>query len=229
MSPHRLATRPAYLKTAGLLAKGLLLLVFSYLFILMVEICLRYFPWTDTTNFLVLKQDVVHTQPWRFAFMVHVATSSLVLLAGFTQFFAVIRRRLPRLHRLSGWLYVAVTFIFALPSGLVLAVYANGGVWTQVSFVLLGVLWGLATGLAVYYAIHRRWLSHRDWMIRSFALAASALSLRTWKLILYQLQPYLDWLTPMHIYQLESWLGWVVNLLVAELIIIWLRRGKMMV
>lgn len=63
-------------------------------------------------------------------------------------------------------------------------------------------------------------------MIRSFALGLSALSLRTWKIVLYQLQPYFDWFTPLHIYQLEAWLGWTINLLIAEIIIFRLNKNK---
>ena len=45
-----------------------LFLVYGYLCVLMIKICIHYFPWQDINNFLVLKQDVVQTQPWRFAF-----------------------------------------------------------------------------------------------------------------------------------------------------------------
>ncbi|MFK4050303.1 DUF2306 domain-containing protein [Acinetobacter venetianus] len=195
------------------------LLMFSYLCWLMIEICLNYYPWSDHTNFLVLKQDVINTQPWRIGFQIHVITSSFVLLAGFTQFSRSIRQNLPRLHRYAGWLYIIATLGFALPSGFILAFSANGGLSTQICFVVLGLLWGCSTALALYFAMHKQWLKHRNWMIRSFALALSALSLRTWKLALYELQPYFDWLTPLHIYQLEAWLGWTINLLIAELII----------
>lgn len=207
------------LKSFQLISKTILSLVFIYLVILMVQICINYFPWTNETNFLVLKQDVVHTQPWRFAFQVHVLFSSLVLLAGFTQFSKTIRRKAPQLHRRCGWFYIVVTLGLALPSGFILALDANGGFSTQLCFVLLSGLWGVSTVCALYFAIQKQWLKHRNWMIRSFALALSALSLRTWKLALYQLQPFWDWLTPIHIYQLESWLGWTVNLIIAELII----------
>ena len=206
-------------KTLNQLSQFLIVIIFSYLCWLMLQICLNYFPWSDHTNFLVLKQDVVTTQPWRFAFQVHVITSSLVLLAGFTQFSQSIRKNTPRLHRYAGWLYIITTLGLALPSGLVLAFSANGGLSTQVCFVILGICWGISTVLALYYASHGQWIRHRNWMIRSFALALSALSLRTWKLGLYALQPYWDWLTPLHIYQLEAWLGWTINLLIAELII----------
>lgn len=201
-------------------------ILYTYLCFLMVKICLAYFPWQTDQNFLLLKQDIVDTQPWQFAFKVHVIASSFVLIAGFTQFFRIFRNKHPRLHRLSGWLYILTILIFALPSGFILALSASGGISTQISFILLCFFWGISTVLALYYALKKQWLLHRDWVIRSFALSLSALSLRTWKMVLYPLQPYFEWLTPVHIYQLESWLGWVINLLIAEIIIIKLHQKK---
>jgi uncharacterized membrane protein len=213
-------------KILNILPNLLIMLIFGYLCGLMIQICVDYFPWSDQTNFLVLKQDVVQTQPWRFAFQVHVITSSLVLLAGFTQFSQTIRKKTPRVHRFAGWLYIIATLGLALPSGFILALSANGGVSTQICFVILGILWGISTVLALYAAFQKQLIQHRNWMIRSFALALSALSLRTWKLVLYELQPYWDWLTPLHIYQLEAWLGWTINLLIAELVIYRLMTKK---
>ncbi|CEI54747.1 DUF2306 domain-containing protein [Acinetobacter bereziniae] len=202
------------------------LLVYAYLCYLMVAICLQYFPWNTEQHFLLLKQDVVNTQPWQTAFKIHVISSSFVLIAGFTQFFRVFRTRFPRIHRWSGWLYLITILGFSLPSGLILAFSAAGGLSTQISFVLLSSLWAITTLSALYFLLKKRWILHRDWMIRSFALSLSALSLRTWKMGLYTLQPYFDWLTPVHIYQLESWLGWVVNLIIAEIIIFKLHLYK---
>jgi hypothetical protein len=204
----------------------LLLAVFSYLCWLMLRICLSYFPWSTTQGFLRLKQDVVDFLPWQWAFKIHVASSGLVLLAGFTQFFSSLRQQYPLWHRRFGWLYILAVFVVAAPSGFVLALYAAGGLITQVCFVLLTVLWVISTAQALRYAIIKRWLLHRDWIIRSFALSLSALSLRTWKLLLYQAAPYADWLNPKLIYQLEAWLGWVINLVIAELIIWYLYQHK---
>lgn len=200
------------------------LVIYAYLCYLMVAICLQYFPWQTDQHFLLLKQDVVNTQPWQVAFKIHVISSSFVLIAGFTQFFRVFRTRYPRIHRWSGWLYLITILGLSLPSGLILAFSAAGGLSTQISFVLLSSLWAITTLSALYFLLKKRWLLHRDWMIRSFALSLSALSLRTWKIVLYELQPYFDGLTPIHIYQLESWLGWVVNLILAEIIIFRLHR-----
>ncbi len=199
------------------------LLIYAYLCYLMVAICIQYFPWRTDQHFLLLKQDVVNTQPWQSAFKIHVVSSSLVLIAGFTQFFRIFRTRYPKIHRVSGWLYLITILGFSLPSGLILAFSAAGGLSTQISFVLLSLLWAITTLSAFYFLLKKRWMLHRDWMIRSFALSLSALSLRTWKMGLYTLQPYFDWLTPIHIYQLESWLAWVINLIIAEIIVIWLH------
>jgi hypothetical protein len=52
-------------------------------------------------------------------------------------------------------------------------------------------------------------------MIRSFALALSAITLRAWKyVIVAALQP-----RPMDVYVVAAWLGWALNLAVAEWII----------
>lgn len=202
-----------------LMGLAILLSIYIYLCWLMLRICLSYFPWSPTRGFLALKQDVVKFSPWQWAFKIHVASSSLILLAGFSQFWTGFRLRYPKWHRRLGWLYVLAVLVLAAPSGLIMAFYAAGGWLTQLCFVLLSVVWIIATILAVYYAVSRRWQLHRHWMIRSFALSLSALSLRSWKLLLYQLAPYVSGLSPQLIYQLEAWLGWLVNLLIAEFII----------
>jgi hypothetical protein len=210
--------------TAPLMLRVVALALLAWLCLLMLQICVSYWPWSSTQGFLILKRSVVDWWPWRLAFVLHVAVSGMVLLAGFSQFSAGFKRRWPMAHRRLGWLYVAGVLGVAAPSGLMLALYAAGGWPTQLCFVLLTLLWVGSTVWAVRCALQRRWLRHRDWMIRSYALTLSALSLRTWKLGLYALAPYIDWLTPRHIYQLEAWLGWGVNLLLAEWIIRQLRR-----
>lgn len=217
-----------YIKTQTykrLIMSGILV-GYTYLSWLMIKICLSYFPWQSDFGFLSLKQDVVLTQPWQAAFKIHVIFSCILLITGFSQFFLTLRIKFPKLHRVSGWIYVLTILFFALPSGFILALSAAGGFITQTCFILLCLIWGLSTVMAVYKAITRQWHAHRAWMIRSFALSCSALSLRSWKILLYHIQPYFEWLSPIHIYQIEAWLGWVVNLFIAEWIIYRLARNS---
>jgi len=74
---------------------------------------------------------------------------------------------------------------------------------------------GLFTILAIFSIRRKKVKDHQAWMIRSFALAMSAITLRGWKyLIVYFFHP-----RPMDVYMIVAWLGWVLNLLIAEIII----------
>ena len=171
--------------------------LYSYTVWLMLEITLQYIPIRPDIAFLAIKQDYVPLLHYRVAFFVHVFSALLVLVAGYTQFSARLRRLNPSLHRRVGWLYVVVTILLAGPSGLVLGIYANGGVTSQIAFCTLAILWMLFTIKATIEVSRRRIAAHRRWMIRSFALALSAITLRAWKVLLV----YLFHPRPMDVYQ----------------------------
>ncbi|MBL0020717.1 MAG: DUF2306 domain-containing protein [Bacteroidetes bacterium] len=197
------------------LFQAALLIAYAYFCWLMLEISLQYIPINTDVAFLRIKQDEIALGYYKIAFFTHVFAAPLCLLAGFTQFSKLIRRKLPKVHRWSGWLYVTSVIGFAAPSGFVMGVHANGGWPSQLAFCLLGALWLIFTILAVKRAAQGDFKAHRAWMIRSFALALSAITLRAWKWILVGLfEP-----RPMHVYMLIAWLGWTLNLLVAEIII----------
>ena len=59
-----------------------------------------------------------------------------------------------------------------------------------------------------------------EFMIRSYALTLSAITLRAWKM---GLANFTD-ITPMDRYRMVAWLGFVLNLLLAEYVIRKLRK-----
>jgi uncharacterized membrane protein len=193
-----------------------LYLLLAFFTILMVRITLPHFTFNPHEGFLQIKQHVMHIHVWRVAFYAHVLTSLVLVFAGFTQFLPAIRFR--RLHRIMGRAYVIVLLCISGPAGLIMGVFANGGITSQVAFVLLALLW-LYTTWRAYIAIRKGNVQqHRQFMIRSFALTLSALTLRAWKfLIVFAFAP-----PPMDVYRIVAWLGWVPNLLVAE----WLIRAR---
>lgn len=192
-----------------------LLAFFTYL---MVRITLPYFSLNDKTAFLALKQGVIHNHVWRSAFYIHVFSSCFLLLAGFTQFSNKILKVHKSVHRYIGKMYVLILLFVSGPAGFIMSLYANGGVYSRIGFTLLSVLWLTFTALAWYYVIKRDFKKHREFMILSFSLTCSALTLRLWKYgIAYTLQP-----APMDLYRVVAWLGWVPNLLLG----IWIIRKK---
>ena len=192
-----------------------LLLLLAFFSILMLRIIWLYIPVKNDVAFLQLKQYYIHIKHWRIAFFVHVFTSIVVLLAGFTQFFGFVLQRYKKLHRTLGYVYVINILLVTGPASLLLGFYANGGTTSIIGFVLLAVLWILFTALALYYAIKKDFVQHKNFMTRSFALTLSAISLRLWKVFF----AYFTDIAPMDRYRIIAWLGWTLNLLIAEIII----------
>jgi uncharacterized membrane protein len=182
---------------------------------LMLQLVVGYSAFDDQIGFLREKQAYLHLPVWKTAFYIHVFTSILTLLAGFTQFSAHMLARHRRLHRILGRIYAFNILFINFPAGLVMAVYANGQLPSKVAFLILDSLWFWFTLRAVLEARRGRIQQHRDYMVRSYALTLSALTLRTWKIILTQGTS----LPPETIYMMDAWLGFVPNLLCAEWLI----------
>jgi hypothetical protein len=64
--------------------------------------------------------------------------------------------------------------------------------------------------------------SHKNYMIRSYALTLSAITLRAWKFLIMNLFEF----PPMDVYRTVAWLGWGLNLIIAEYFIFKKRVEK---
>lgn len=199
---------------------GLLLL--AYFSFLMLRILYLYIPVKNDTAFLQLKQDYITVTSWRIAFFTHVFTAIIALFAGFTQFSESFLRSYPKLHRSLGYLYVIDILMVTGPAALLMSFYANGGLSSQLAFIILSVLWLYFTANALRKVIKKNFAAHRNFMIRSYALTLSAITLRLWKVFF----SYFTDIAPMDRYRLIAWLGWTLNLLIAEYIIWQLVKRK---
>lgn len=206
----------SYLKSNVLIITVTLALL-AYFFWLMLKIVWQYIPYNLDVGFLRIKQQYLHIDLWRWAFFVHVYSSLFTLIAGFTQFSTKIISLSPRMHRTLGYLYVIFVLGLSGPSGLIISFFSNGG-WVAITgFLTLSVLWMYFTATALIKAKQKKFDEHRRYMIRSYALTLSAITLRAWK---FAIANVFD-LPPMDVYALIAWLGFGVNLLVAEW---WIRR-----
>lgn len=181
----------------------------------MATITMAYIPYNTDVGFLRIKQEYIGIDHWRMAFFIHVYASLWVLFAGFTQFSKRIQRNNPQLHRTFGYIYVTNVLLITGPAGLIMGFYANGGFFSRVAFVALAVLWIYFTAMALVKARKKDFKAHRRYMIRSYALTLSALTLRAWKYAITNTMT----LPPMDVYRFVAWVGWVANLVVAEYII----------
>lgn len=213
-----------------LVAKLLIIGVLAWGAYRMADIAYPYLvpPFPTNIDFLQSKQRVLDKAlelrigdtvflaiPYMWAFYTHITSSVLVLAVGVGQFSRRLMFGYPRVHRLLGKIYVFVLLGAAAPSGLVMAFFGNGGVPAQYGFVLQALAWWFVTFMA-YRTIRRGKLrEHGEWMLRSYALSFSAISLRAASYLIFWFRDYHGWRYPDH-YILLAWLSWLVNLMIAE-------------
>jgi len=192
-----------------------LLVTLAFFTVLMARITAAYIPYNTDVGFLRIKQSYIDIDHWRIAFFVHVYASIWVLLAGFTQFSTTIQDYYPKWHRTFGYIYVTDVLLVTGPAGFIMGIYANGGIPSKISFVTLAVLWMTFTATALYKIRHGDFRAHRNFMMRSYALTLSAITLRAWK---WSITNSFE-MPPMDVYRAVAWLGWVPNLAIAEFLI----------
>jgi uncharacterized membrane protein len=153
----------------------------------------------------------------RIGIYAHVFGAALALALGPLQFSSRLRASRPALHRWSGRLYLALGVLVGGLAGLYMSAFAFGGWVSTTGFGLLAILW-LYTGARAYLAARARdFTAHREWMIRNFALALAAVTLR-----IYLGLGFASGLPFETFYPPLAWLSWVPNLLVAEALV---RKG----
>ncbi|HEX9932057.1 MAG TPA: DUF2306 domain-containing protein [Allosphingosinicella sp.] len=177
--------------------------------VLSVEIAvvtaLRYFIGTEAPPPPILANAFAH--PF---LILHATGGVAALLLGPLQFVLRIRTRRPGFHRATGRLYV-VACALAAPTGLVLALGTTAGPVVSVGFAIPAILCALFTWLGWRAAVERRFGDHSDWMLRSYAVIATAITLR----LLIPASAFLDF-DFLAAYRVNSWLAWMINLVLVE-------------
>ena len=208
------------------LSLSLKIIVYSalcYFIYLMVLITLQYVPIDFKVAFLIFKEEEIKQLYYQRAFFVHVYSSIFVLIFGITQFSQIIRKKFTFIHQLFGKMYVILILFLAAPSGFLIGIHGNGGISSQLSFCLLSTLWFIFTLLALIKIRKKEIKAHRNFMILSYALTLSAISLRLFKWIIVNTIE----LAPMDTYKLVVWFGWIFNLIISLLIIVKLNKKTM--
>ena len=140
----------------------------------------------------------------------HVLGGGTLLIIGGFQFWTRLRRDRPQLHRVLGRTYLILVAIGGI-AGLYLATRSMGGLVAHFGFAMLAIVW-LYSGWQAYAAIRRRDIqTHRAWMIRNFALALAAVTLRIYLGVFALLDVPFE-----QGYQAVAWISWVPNLVLVE-------------
>ncbi|HYI43274.1 MAG TPA: DUF2306 domain-containing protein [Sphingomicrobium sp.] len=141
---------------------------------------------------------------------IHVVAGVTALVVGPLQFVARIRQRASALHRASGLVYVAACALSA-PAAFMLALGTVAGPIAGTGFAILAILLSAFTYLGLRAALERRFDHHREWMLRSYAMTATAITLRL--MIPAAMMLRFDFVPA---YQAIAWLSWIANLVAVE-------------
>lgn len=192
----------------------------AVLAVVLFAITTEYTTFESDTNFLLEKQDIVHDPFWRTVFYFHVFSGMIVILLGPFQFLDVFRKKYMKFHRIAGKIYVYGILLFSAPTGIIMAFYAEGGFWSTVAFLIMGILWFVTTLMAVIKIKNRNLHEHKIWMMRSFALSFAAVTLR---LLVPALSEVIGYEKELIIVS-TAWLSWLLNLFIAEGMIFAIER-----
>lgn len=187
----------------------------TFLSLLLFTTTMMYWNFKPDVNFLLTKQDLVNNPVWRTAFYVHIFGGMLAIGLGPLQFIKSLRKKILALHQIIGKLYVTSILCIAAPTGLYMALYANGGLLATLGFILMSVLWFYTTFMGIHSIRKKQIEEHKHWMIRSYAVTFSAVTLR---LLVPILSLYLN-IEHLTIVILTAWISWLINLIAAECII----------
>lgn len=157
--------------------------------------------------------------PW--VALLHIVPGLLFLSLAPLQFVARIRQRRIGLHRGLGRMLAicaAISGLFALVINFRFPAF--GGTSTQAATVFFGAVFLFSLTKAIRHIRRKEVRLHREWMIRTFALAMGVASIRVFiGLFTALLELGLE-----EVFGASFWLGFGVNLLVAEA---WINHTRM--
>lgn len=192
-------------------------------------------PFPTNIDFLLFKQAEIEIQYWKIAFYIHISTSVIALATGITQFSRSLLLSYPNLHRWSGKIYSFLVLFLAAPTGLIMGFHGEGGIFAQIAFICQALAWWWLTYKGFVTIRKGQIREHLAYMMRSYAVAMSAITLRLMTFILVYVRDWFGWdcfqgTSPTffchpNYYIFVAWSSWIINWLLAELLL-WAGLAK---
>jgi hypothetical protein len=166
--------------------------------------------------FLVeMKNHFLHPQEITF----HAVAGSIALMVGPWQLWPGLRAAHPNLHRWLGRIYLADVLVACLFASLLVPTVTTGFPAAS-AFATLGIVWAGSAALGFLAILRRDVQAHRRWMLRSFAMAFAAVTIR------FYFHPARALGIPFaYTYPASLWLSLMTNLVMVELLLRWPAVG----
>lgn len=182
--------------------------------VLLVKNTLPYFTFNKNFGF-ILERSILFQKPiYNFCFYLHIAAGMFCIMAALLQFSSTILKKRKKIHVWSGRIYVFVVLLLGAPTGLYMAFFAKGSLAEVGLFVFMALSWFYFTAQGLAAALKKNIVLHKMWMIRSYAMALTAVTFRIYHLLFYSA----GW-NALENYELSLWISVLGNILIAEIII----------
>ena len=187
--------------------------------LLLIYNTVPYFSFSKNFSFieersLLFEKGVYHT-----SFYIHIFAGAFCILTALVQFSRIVLKKAKAIHRWSGRVYVFVVLFLGAPTGLYLSFFAKGSIWERSLFMFMASFWFISTFYGLTTILKKNVLSHKVWMIRSYAMTMTAVTFRVYHIVFY----LLGW-DHLKNYELSLWISVLGNMLIAEWIIY--RKSK---
>jgi hypothetical protein len=186
----------------------------SFFSILIVYNTIPYFNFKQDFIFIT-ERAVLFIKPiYKYSFYFHIFAGMFCILTALLQFSSFILKKRKAIHIWSGRIYVFVVLVIAAPTGLYMSFFAKGGIAEKCLFMFMAISWYYFTVKGLTTILQKNIKAHKAWMIRSYAMALTAVTFRVYYIILYLLDIELT-----KNYEISLWMSVIGNIAVAEIII----------
>lgn len=191
----------------------------SFFSLLLIINTIPYFNFSKDFSF-IQERAVLFLQPiYQSCFYLHIFAGMFCIGSALLQFSSGILRKRKKIHVWSGRIYVMVVLLIGAPTGLYMSFFAKGSMAERGLFMFMAVSWFFFTLKGFTSILRKQVLAHKIWMIRSYAMALTAVTFRVYYIVLYLYD------VPLTLnYEVSLWISVVGNLMLAELLIY--RRSR---
>jgi len=175
-----------------------------------------FFVFSTIPRYLTLTANDYGPYYWPRAAVLlpHLLGGLVAIIIGPFQFWSHLRNSHPKVHRISGRVYLISVTIGAL-AGLAMALTSDIGLAYASGLGSLGVAWLAISGMAFLAIRRRKFIQHKQWMIRSYVVTFAFVTFRVVDGVLSYYEIGED---PVR-WSVLAWACWAVPLLVTELVI----------
>ena len=150
----------------------------------------------------------------------HRVLGGLLFTLGAIQFESKIRVYAPKIHRISGYLYICLGYCISFTAAYMAIFTPYSGFPESALVVAISIIYAFCITLALKNVLNKKYSLHREWMIRGYAIASFIYVMRIFSNIFYHMGVAA---TGPEIFLTSSILAFGLNYIIAEW---WLSRTR---